>query len=524
MQFVKKLLYNFIVLLLYAVALWGSVCIFKVLWGNDIWYDEIFSIVYSQNKISDMIMLTAGDVHPPFYYFYLKIVCEGLLSIFGKLSYIQAAKIASFLPLVGMWIISLTYFLRKYSALCSSLFIMLVTIMPQLCNYYVEIRMYSLCCLMITVCFCGMLLIFDAYKDDRYNIEGTMSKIILGYLLFSVFGILCAYTQYFACVGVIGLYITLFVFLIINRRKNGVIKGFIGIIVCALLSVVAYIPWLPSFFRQVSTVSGSYWIQPLTLRSIPGCIKFIYLPVSGDGSITYIAAGLMLIATGIIVIGFISCRPLVNELFAGFAGTISLSFVVFVGFILSIINKPIFVYRYMVPMLGVYYFGLAYMFVYLLKRRGRLFFVLLIPFVIGGKLTFNGFNFEENYKMNAIKTAIEELKSIPENSVIITNFDQVTCVIDYYRPDCRVLLYEGETDPAVQMMFEKDNQMLFDKDLVSLVSEEVLRGNDIFFLGSFNSREEIIADWLNRGITSNEPVSILLERYWVNIYQLGLLE
>ena len=39
--------------------------------GNDIWYDEVFSLSFANRSFGEIAAFTARDVHPPFYYFYL---------------------------------------------------------------------------------------------------------------------------------------------------------------------------------------------------------------------------------------------------------------------------------------------------------------------------------------------------------------------------------------------------------------------------------------------------------------------
>ena len=55
-----------------------SLCFLTV--GDEIWFDEVFSVSIVKHSFSDIISFTAADVHPPLYYFILK--CFTL--IFGQ--------------------------------------------------------------------------------------------------------------------------------------------------------------------------------------------------------------------------------------------------------------------------------------------------------------------------------------------------------------------------------------------------------------------------------------------------------
>lgn len=525
----NKLTNNIIGTILMLLAIVGGISIFKVLFGDDMWYDEIFSVVYSKHSYGEIVKLTAGDVHPPFYYFYLKgFVTLGSM-MFPKLSYVTLSKLASFIPLIFLWIIDLTVIRQRYGYLTAGMFIFLITLMPQLDNYYVEIRMYSLCLLMVTICMLSVLEIISEGKAQSF------------FKLF-IFGLLTAYTQYYACVAVVGIYMILMIYIILelywekkeenkeeskeeNKDKNKASTGMArkmlwGLIINVCLSVVLYIPWLPSFIGQVTSVSQNYWIQPLTIRSVFGCLKFMYLPVSGDGIINMIMACAMIAFTFIIFFIFVLSKPDRKEMIVGISGIVILCFVIATGFILSIVNRPIFVYRYMIPVAGAYYLSLAYMTDYVAKKKGRLILIGIIVFVIGAKLNMNGFVYEENYKLKEIERTTAALSQIPEDSIIITNFDQVTTIADYYLNNKDIYLYEGETDNAVAAMFDRDNQLLKDEELEEKVAEWKENGHSIYFFGSFNSREEILRDWNERGISSEELHSVLLERYWFNIYKL----
>lgn len=52
--------------------------------------------------------------------------------------------------------------------------------------------------------------------------------------------------------------------------------------------------------------------------------------------------------------------------------------------------------------------------------------------------------------------------------------------------------------------------------------KKLQNGKKVYFFGSFNAREELIEEWKQQGITANEINSCLLERYWFNIYELGV--
>ncbi len=472
--------------------------------GNDIWYDEVFSLSFANRSFGEIAAFTARDVHPPFYYYYLKVISSILCLISGRKYFIVVCKIASLIPWLFLFIISMTYIRKRFGQLTSGLFMLLITIMPQLPSYYFEIRMYSLALLLITT---EILISFHILT----NID---KKNNLSWILFFNTGILTAYTQYYACIAIIGSYIAVFLSLIIQKgteKKRHILK----LLVSALLSVILYLPWLPVLRAQITNISGKYWIQPLTLRSIAGCIKFITLPVVYFGKMPEISAGLLIITLLVLTVLFIR-QGKRNDLIIAICCLMPVIIVVLSGFILSAMGTPIFVYRYLIPTLGGVWLLVAIMADRAANRKALL--LLILPMLLAGGLNIMGIRAEEGNKLATISHSYDVVSDIPEGSVIITNFDHVCAVMSYYRPDCQVLLYEAEIDKLLPDMQGNITDNVHDLDIEELVSSQ---DKEVYFWGSFNSREEIVESWTTLGISNELMDNILIERYWINVYKLS---
>jgi len=472
---------------------------------TDIWYDEVFSVGFMDKTIAQICSLTARDVHPPFYYIYLKIIVAALGSVPGVKA-VVAAKIASLLPWIGLLIISLTYVRKRFGIFPAGIFLFLITAMPQLGTYYLEIRMYSLALLTITGAFIVSLEIVSRAGDN--------SNSFFLWMLLWILGTITAYMQYYACVAIVALYIILGIYLLLTKRYTELKYE----IISAVASAIIYIPWLPSLYRQMTTISGNYWIQPLTLRSVFGCVKFITLPVLPYSKLPYVSVGLFIMAVVIEVILWICAfkKGKGEELYAVFGGVGIIFFVILLGFILSMLGTPIFTYRYMIPCLGALYLGLAILLDRVSAKEWM--FILLIPIVLEGYLSLKGLYAEEHNKVINTPITMEALSDIPKGSIIITNFDHVTSLMSYYLPENDIYLYEADTDPLIPVMYTNYKGMIEKSDISKMVE-----GNEnVYFFGSFNSREEIIEDWAKDGVNSEEINSCLLERYWFNIYRLSV--
>lgn len=494
----KKMISNLIGVVSFAISFVVAVMIMLKTGSGDIWYDEVFSVAFVQGSLKDIIVNTAMDVHPPLYYLYLKLVT--VLCPFAD--FIVVCKVASFLPLVGLYLIAAFWIRKRYGLEFAGLFALLITLMPQLAVYYIEIRMYSFALLLITGAGCCAV--------DIMSEKSSKSK----WITFFVLGVLTAYTQYFACVAIIALYILILIVNVVKAKKNEVIRTlvFIG------LSIAVYIPWLPMFYKQVKNVSGSYWIQPMTLRSIPGCLKYMFLPISGEGKITFVVAGITIVSFAVPYILLLLKKEHRNaqNVGASFVGIVAISFMVIIGFAASIFGSPIFTYRYMIPAMGLVFLGVINALHKIDKKYLTVF--LLIACLLEGYYGMGGFMWEEGQKAKEFVHAKVLMSDIPKGSIIIANFDHVATISSYYLPESQVYVYEGETDKIIGNLFHGNGKCVTDEDVKELVSQN----ENVFFLGSFVSRDEIVENWSHTGISSVYEDECLIERYWINIYKLGL--
>lgn len=483
---------------------------------NDIWYDEVFSLVFANASFREMISLTASDVHPPFYYIYLKLIMDIGKLIVPTVASEVVAKAASIIPWLGLGAIALTFVRQRYGLLVGGLFLFLVSLMPNVGGFFIEIRMYSLALFLVVGAFVSCILILEAVANGSGNYKKSFVSLF-------IFGILAAYTQYFTCIAIIGVYLVLFIGLMVYHKKLE--RNYITMTILSVLaSVLLYIPWLPFLLKQLKGVSQSYWIQPMNLRSIPGIIKYLYLPSSGYGIWNYIAAILAILATAMIVVMFILSKPEWYKIIIAVAALIVPGLIVIVGYIASMLGHPIFTYRYIIPAAGVVYMALAYMLGCVVKKDKLWALVLIIPFLLVGYLNQGALRYEEGVKSEMMPEANRLLSAIGEDDVVITNFDQTATLMDYYLPDADVYFYEGEVDPVVRTMFGINEQHLSEADAPNLVDEAIKEGHRVYFLGSFNSREEIVASLSENGVLVGTPEDILIERYWINVYQLELMQ
>ena len=612
------------------------VCLFQA-FGQDIWFDEVFSVNFIQHSYKEIAALTGKDVHPPLYYWYLKLFHDIGKVLVPAAPSIVLCKLASMLPFVGIFVYTLTAIRKNFGLHVAGLFWFLIMAMPQISNYTVEIRMYSLALFFITVAFVHSYELVCAFPEQGVSeaertsepgaaagteetaepeatvgtdetaepgvaagIEETAepgvaagteeaaepgaagSEVTSGaalasgsgtgengfikwwkrnkhWLLFWVYGILTAYTQYYACVAVIAIYIAMFIFYAVMAHKGKTEKTFckkahihkeqskeqeailtkvpvkgwraehtteqetgriagkcIGkVLLCAGLSALAYLPWLPFFFSQVRTVSSSYWIQPLTWKSIFGCMKYIFLPVSYTVKKNYVLACVMILFFGAAFLySFLMKRKDVKGRFFLLTGLWIAVFTTLIGFVCSILNRPIFVYRYLIPCLGAMWLVAAVVLWDFIEKNWGI--LLFVPFLLSGYSNMQGFYGEENKKIVEMKATQSFLADFPKDAVVLCNFNHVQAVTACYLKDSNeIWLYGSNPEDLIAELLPQCRGLEDTTELLQLVKER-----DVYFFGSFNSREELLKEWETEGIAYTEEGTYLLERYYFNVYHL----
>ena len=70
--------------------------------GSDIWYDELFTEGFISQPVGRMISLAARDVHPPLYYFLVKMAVDFCQLFVPSANAVIISKVVSVLPYMGI--------------------------------------------------------------------------------------------------------------------------------------------------------------------------------------------------------------------------------------------------------------------------------------------------------------------------------------------------------------------------------------------------------------------------------------
>ena len=534
--------------------------------SNDIWYDELFTVGMIEHSYGELVGFTARDVHPPFYYMITKLVVDLWKMLSAGAGTVVIAKVVSVLPYFLLLVYSVTFIRRRFSIFAGGLFLFCSIAMPQLSGYTVEVRMYSWALLFVTAAFLHAYGTVHAgpcvnASEDRPAGRRYVRVQKLHAAALVCYGLAAAYTQYFACVAVVMVY--LYVLLVLIRRDRGRIREWI---IWVIVSIAGYAPWLLSLYRQITTVRAGYWILPLSWRTFGGCIKFLMKPAfSNDGLNTGLAVVFFIIYVSVFIyegrkLYYYRREKHINSnrtmFFGGnaerfgfmTAGVSVLAGVVLFGFAASMLIRPVFVYRYMIPAMGCFWLAFAAGVDDIgtffsgrisggddigrrreeeVTRTGRgkrvirtipACFILIFTAAVGLR-DYRAFMGEEEYKIRLMKETEEALSVIGPEDTIIYNFDQVQAVTSYYLPeetDSR--LWRGTPEELVQDIIRPYGSVEETQQIRALCGQ----GGNVWFIGSFNSRDDIVEEWAAEGVKAEETGSYLLERYWFNLYKISL--
>lgn len=381
-----------------------------LLGGRYVWADEAYSFAMIEHSFPEIWKITAADVHPPLYYFILKILTKPFH--YSLLS----AKIVSVIPYLFILAFGGIQFKKLFGKKTGLFFMVLFFFFPFSIEYVIEVRMYSLAAAFV---FGNAVYAYRCYREEKKS----------NWIFFSILGVCSAYTHYYALISTGIVYGILLIALIIKKREK-----LLPWCLASLLTVLLYIPWLKCFIEQlVYKVNNEYWISRITLRSIDYYFRSIF------ASSALFALAYLLSMIGVVKRKVTSDTILCVCMLAIPFGTIA------VGVLASVAVRPVFVIRYVAPSIPLL---LAYL-ALSASRNGHGWvrvYALSISIVIGiiGYTSF----FQSEYAIteNALDKSFVTQCSDAECFVITSKNAQVRGVLSYYDPNTPI--YSGEYWPA----------------------------------------------------------------------------
>ena len=220
-------------------VLYMALCIFNL--RQSIWFDESFSSYLTRFDFGKIWSLTAADVHPPLYYFLLKIWAHA----FGHVDFAMRMMSTVFGAVAILF--AFLWLKYKYGLKAAMVASFLLSISPVFVRYGQEMRMYTMV----------LAIVFAATYFLQLAIDNGKK---IWWIIYAVLVAAGMWTHYFAAFA----WCAHLVYLLITYG----VKGFFRHKIWApyLLAVVLFLPWIPSLVAQVGNVeSNGFWIGPVSV-------------------------------------------------------------------------------------------------------------------------------------------------------------------------------------------------------------------------------------------------------------------
>lgn len=424
LNLIKK--YKVFVLYLYTVILLAinSIRIFN----DSIWGDEAFSIRLIKRGTEYIFYKTARDVHPPLYY----LILEFFSKIFEPSA--MVGKAVSFLPIVLVCIVAVTYVKKKFGVGVAMIVVGIVTFTGNCVPMIVEIRMYTWAlffAFMNLVCINELLEAHTGKKSVRFWI---------GHCIWSL---LAAYTHYYALILVALMDATLYLILFLQNKK--VWKK---CLLSMITMILGYLPWLGILLQQFKSTSDSFWIQNVDVKE---CILYLF---GRDrwGKVLLIVFVLSILGIYFTKEGFrirykredkrnqgtvdwewkFSCATKDRKLIL--ISLISTFGTLFVGIAVSYLIRPMYLDRYIFPAIGLVALSLGIAYRKCFANTYMLILLIIIMALSGTAQFKDVYQKESTYLTEETKAYMNE--NMQEEDIILADDDSFEwTVLEYYFPE-----------------------------------------------------------------------------------------
>lgn len=395
--------------------------------GQNVWFDEGYSILLAKQPVARLLSLTAVDAHPPTYYLLLKLWG----STFGWSEFALRSLSAVFAAAtVGTMLLLIRRLFTKKVALATIPFLVIA---PFFLRYGYEIRMYALVGLIGVV---ATLFLTKAVQTNKKK----------WWALYAVLVALGMYTLYMSVV----IWLAHLVWLIAKtiKRKEPILKQ--PWFKAYVVSVILFLPYILTFIHQMTHSALPGLGGVLTIDGLSGVLSMMmdYIPNWQIGGILSIVL-LTIVGLGIYLTTFI-IRKMPKASRQWFWLLLVCLFVPLIFYILvSLLPKPFFIPRYMAHVAVFFYalIGVISALGWLYGKRvaavafGGLSGILLIIGVFQLSSTGN-FNFErlQMPETSSVRSAV----SCNSSTVIVADDPYTYIDSAYYFNGCNLRFYSKD--------------------------------------------------------------------------------
>jgi uncharacterized membrane protein len=355
---------------------------------SDMWSDEIYTKSMLGGNLSQFFARFENDLHPPLYYFGLKL----FTGLFG----LNPVTLRLFSVLGVLSTLLLGYFAgrRVFGSQGALYFCLMLISIPMLSAYSHQARMYTWSAFSVTGVFIYSALYMKTLKTSDL-------------VLLFIFTITAMYMHYYSMVA--AFVANLFVFLYLLRTKN---KKWIHHLFSVLLAFITFLPWVITFIIQIKKVQHAFWAPEVSLNTILSCFTIPFTEqfwTSGYSIVLSILVYSLLVFTLILSVTkpFSGNRLVLLSVFI-FLGTL------IVVTIISLFSQPILFSRYVMAIVTMLAVPVTVLFMQIKLKWLKLSLISVILF-LGIRVSISNFYFSYGpYKQTIgyIDTVYPEISKI----------------------------------------------------------------------------------------------------------------
>ena len=286
-----------------AVALFVTLCATQVgRWS--VWFDESFTAYLVKFNFADIAKWTSFDVHPPLFYWLLKIWAE----FFGH----SDIALRSFSILCGAVVVALGFLLSRklFGKKVGYLSLPLLALSPMLLRYGIEMRMYAPA---VVIVLAQLLALVKARETNS-------RKWWISYGILMAAGM---WTHYFTALAVAAQWLWWYFSLrekscrgkklwqkLLGFRENSTTKwkDFLhgkqgGFLWSLIVAAILFAPWAGFMLRQLTTVQTyGFWIPPINFATLPDFVASIFVYQLSAQTVSWLALGLIILLIILIIL------------------------------------------------------------------------------------------------------------------------------------------------------------------------------------------------------------------------------
>ena len=354
-----------------------------------IWFDEAFSAYIIQFNFLEIAQFTATDVHPPLYYWILKI----WELLFGSSD--SALRSLSIFFGTGVIITAFALTRKLFGRLIAGVATLFLVLSPTIIRYSDEARMYTMAALIV---FAATYVLMKALETNQRR----------WYVIYGILVGLGMWTHYFTALIWIAHWVWRAVTIRQSTTKPKLFwKKFFtkNWIIAHVVAVGIFLPWLPFMVVQLGTIQGyGFWIGSIGIDTITNYFTNIFYYLEHDQAIGWLGILLIAVLTTLVVLMVRTLKTLPRADKQKYFLVLALSFVPVVLLLLTSLPplQPSFVERYLVPAIIGFSIFMAITLV-VGTRKWRPIFRILPILIISGMMIFGITNVYKygNYNKNS---------------------------------------------------------------------------------------------------------------------------